>query len=431
MVSLYSFPCSPAQWTFFLSLLVAGTNAKYSTSRSNQCLYFPAGRLEWSSHFNSCPLPEVIATGKAPVAWSFPPNCITPPPTENKTSPKPDCLFSSTAFRNGHGISLVASTITTSHLIGIGSFNDEPLPLAAQRRESLGPAYKIVPVEGKGMGVVSARHIKRGEIIMMDYPAVLIGTSFLANSKPHHRRRILKKAIKQLPEGTRKKVEGLSRGKEEYEVDAILGPNANTVLVGEEGGGQVHVGLFAETARINHACRPNAHSRFSERRLTMEVMAHRAIKVGEEITMSYIPITTPIEERKKYLKEHWGFECTCSLCRSSPQDIEESESWRRRQKSLKATIQDATSGEFYSDAIAMSEEWLQFADWDMVHPLWPEYHDSLADLYFRNGDMMNAMRYARMAYDGWVKFGSIDDEKLENAKVLVDKLDKISEEKRR
>lgn len=98
------------------------------------------------------------------------------------------------------------------------------------------------------MGVIAARNIKRGEIIMTDHPAILIGTSFLANSKPHHRRRVLKQAIRQLPEGTRKKVESLQRGKEEYEVDALLGPNANTVLLGEEGGGQVHVGLFAETA---------------------------------------------------------------------------------------------------------------------------------------------------------------------------------------
>ncbi|KAK4158994.1 hypothetical protein QBC43DRAFT_348283 [Cladorrhinum sp. PSN259] len=265
---------------------------------------------------------------------------------------------------------------------------------------------------------------------MTDDKFILISTSFLANSKPHHRRRVLKKAIGQLPEMTKKKVEGLQRGKEEYEVDAILGPNANTVLVGEEGGGSIMVGLFAETARINHACRPNAHSRFSERRLTMEVMAHLSILPGEEITMSYIPITTPIKERQQYLKQHWGFDCTCSLCRSSEEHIEETESWRRQQKSLKASIQEATGGGFYSDAIAMSGDWLQFADWDMVPPLWPDYEESLADLYFKNGDMVNATRYARMAYDGWAKFGSVDDEKLEDARLLVEKLDKINEEKR-
>ncbi len=80
---------------------------------------------------------------------------------------------------------------------------------------------------------------------MVDVPAVLVGVSFLADMKPHHRRRILKQAISQLPEETRSRVRGLHRGSSEYEVDAILGPNSNTVMVAE---GEVHVGLFTEAA---------------------------------------------------------------------------------------------------------------------------------------------------------------------------------------
>ena len=234
-----------------LAVVASGALAGEFESRSHQCPHLPAARLEWASHYRACPLPGTVTLADESsqgFAWAFPLKCITPAATENNTAPRADCLFTSTSFRNGHGISLIASAITTSHLIGMGSFDDAPLPLAAQQRLSLGPAYKIVPVEGKGMGVIAARSIKRGEIIMTDHPAILIGTSFLANSKPHHRRRVLKQAIRQLPEATRKKVESLQRGKEEYEVDAILGPNANTVLLGEEGGGQVHVGLFAETA---------------------------------------------------------------------------------------------------------------------------------------------------------------------------------------
>ena len=80
---------------------------------------------------------------------------------------------------------------------------------------------------------------------MVDVPAVLVGVSFLADMKPHHRRRILKQAISQLPEETRSRVRELHRGSSEYEVDAILGPNSNTVMVAED---EVHVGLFTEAA---------------------------------------------------------------------------------------------------------------------------------------------------------------------------------------
>jgi len=80
---------------------------------------------------------------------------------------------------------------------------------------------------------------------MVDVPAVLASLSFLADTKAHHRRRILKQAINQLPEETRSRVYGLYRDPSKYEIDAILGPNSNTVMLAEE---EVHVGLFTEVA---------------------------------------------------------------------------------------------------------------------------------------------------------------------------------------
>lgn len=184
-----------------------------------------------------------------------------------------DCLFTSAEARNGHGISLVTTTTTAAHLVGVDAFSDKPDPLAAQHRASLGPAYEVVAIPGKGQGVVAKRRIRMGEIVMVDVPAVLIAISFLAEMKPHHRRRILKQAIKQLPEETRNEVYGLHRSSGPHEVDAILGPNSNTVMLAED---EVHVGLFPKAAvchgtglclgvgitwltyrqRINHSCRP-------------------------------------------------------------------------------------------------------------------------------------------------------------------------------
>jgi hypothetical protein len=109
----------------------------------------------------------------------------------------------------------------------------------------MGHAYEILSIQGKGQGVVATREIRRGEIIMVDVPAVLIGISFLADTKPHHRRRLIKQAMTQLPEETRSKIYNLYRSSSKYEIDAILGPNSNTVMVAED---EVHVGVFAEVA---------------------------------------------------------------------------------------------------------------------------------------------------------------------------------------
>lgn len=143
-----------------------------------------------------------------------------------------------------------------------------------------------------------------------------------------------------------------------------------------------------------------------------------------------VPLETPVEERRKYLQEHWGFNCACSLCRASKLDADDSEAWREKVKSLKATILDARSQGYYKNAIVMAEEWLLVSEWDMTPPFMSEYHDTLADLYFLNGDMVNATRYARMAVDGWARFGSVDDEQLERAAAFLHRLDQLNEKGR-
>ena len=148
------------------------------------------------------------------------------------------------------------------------------------------------------------------------------------------------------------------------------------------------------------------------------------------LTVPDVPLETPVEERRRYLREHWGFDCACSLCRASESDIGDSESWRRKIKSLKETILDARNQGFYQDAITMTEEWLMISEWDRAPPFMPEYHDTLADLYFLKGDMANATRYARMAMDGWARFGSVDDEQLERAGLFLRRLDHLNEKGR-
>jgi hypothetical protein len=173
----------------------------------------------------------------------------------------------------------------------------------------------------------------------------------------------------------------------------------------------------------------------------MEVIAYHAIEPGDEILISCkslpasrtneslavtykdVPLETPVEIRRQYLKQHWGFDCSCSLCRGPQTDLADSESWRRKIKSLKETIMNAKAEGFYQDAIVMTEEWLMFSEWDRQPPLMPEYHDLLADLYHLKGDLVNATRYARMAVDGWVNLGSVDDKELEQARLFLGRLE--------
>jgi len=165
--------------------------------------------------------------------------------TKTNNDTRVDYLFTSTDFRNGHGTSIVTTTTPASHLISINAFSDKPEPLAAQYRDSLEPAYEISSVQGRGKGVLAKRRIRMGEIVMVGIPAVLIGISLLADTKPHYRRRVLKQAMNQLPEETRNRAYRLCRSSAKYEADVILGPNLNTVMLAEN---EAHVGLFTEVA---------------------------------------------------------------------------------------------------------------------------------------------------------------------------------------
>jgi hypothetical protein len=142
------------------------------------------------------------------------------------------------------------------------------------------------------------------------------------------------------------------------------------------------------------------------------------------------PLGMKHEPRRKFLQENWDLDCTCSLCRASEIDIKDSESARGQMDELRETMLDAKKNKFYKDAITIAGDWLFYCEAEGLSPVLPEYYDILADLYSLNGDMENATRYARMALDGWVRFGSVDDTQMENAREALMRLWEQAESKR-
>ena len=128
------------------------------------------------------------------------------------------------------------------------------------------------------------------------------------------------------------------------------------------------------------------------------------------------------DERRHFLKSNWGIECDCSLCRASEYDIGESENQRRLMKEWKDTLQAAKRDKFYKDAITIAQDILQVSEQAKLPPLLPEYHGILAELYSLKGDLPEALRYARMSLNEWIRFGSVDFGDLEWARELLEKV---------
>ncbi|KAI3733659.1 hypothetical protein L6452_13108 [Arctium lappa] len=72
------------------------------------------------------------------------------------------------------------------------------------------------------------------------------------------------------------------------------------------------VGIWVLASFINHSCNPNA-KRFH---IGDHVIVHasRDIKEGEEITMGYFDVFSPLKNRKEMVK-NWGFDCHCKRCK--------------------------------------------------------------------------------------------------------------------
>lgn len=236
---------TPLLLTLLASLMTPSLAS--TTSFFTQCPNAPPGPLA-KNPITACPLPGLIGVipelESTTVQWTYPPRCLGPESLKPNGT-RHDCLFTSAEFRNGHGISIIGPASITADLIAQGAFIDRPDPPAAVKRQAGKPAYRVVDVPGKGKGVVAARRIKRGEIVMADYPSVLISTGFVVETKPHHRRRLLKAAFNQLPEETKEAVYGLKRGAEKHPVDQIVGTNSNGVELGVEEG---FVGVFVKVA---------------------------------------------------------------------------------------------------------------------------------------------------------------------------------------
>ena len=73
----------------------------------------------------------------------------------------------------------------------------------------------------------------------------------------------------------------------------------------------------------NHSCDPNISVRHLEQRTALariSVIARRDIKVGEELTVTYVNPQMGLYERRQGLLE-WGFgQCKCARCAQEEQD---------------------------------------------------------------------------------------------------------------
>ncbi|PVI04231.1 SET domain-containing protein [Periconia macrospinosa] len=256
-----------------------------------------------------CPVAQDGATSNT-FPWTINPTCLqTVIPDEKQDhghigTHETFCVYTNTEFHAKRGISLittpeVAAELTYTTFEPYESLSADPAPFAQKH------------IEGKGEGLFATRDISEGDALMLNSPVLFVHRHALETPSRQRRHTLLRTAIDQLPKKTKDSFMALSRQGGEYEIEDIINVNSMRVKVWD---GSSHLVVVPEASRVNHACRPNAHYRFDDTTLNLDVSALTDIKSGEELTFSYGYSHLPHEPRIQALQETWGFTCTCPLC---------------------------------------------------------------------------------------------------------------------
>ncbi|KAK0623914.1 hypothetical protein B0T14DRAFT_403552, partial [Immersiella caudata] len=211
--------------------------------------------------------------------WSYPPYCAEDSSTKAKF-----CVYTSSDYNNGHGVSFIAAPSTEDDILSMVS----NASLAERGRRHLAPAedlgYAVREVPDKGRGVFAQHPIQKGSVFLIGFPAVVIAQEFELGTFPgiseEARHRLYDLAFRQLPFAER--VTTLAHSSDEDLYEDVVRKNG----FGAKIGGRPYSGVFPEIDMMNHGCQPNTVVRFSASTLSVEATAVRDIAIGEELTIS-------------------------------------------------------------------------------------------------------------------------------------------------
>jgi hypothetical protein len=76
----------------------------------------------------------------------------------------------------------------------------------------------------------------------------------------------------------------------------------------------------------------SAYYRFNDTTMALTLFALRDLAPGEEVTISYLyaALEAPRSVRQEQLKQHWNFDCQCSVCSASAEEVALSDDRRER-----------------------------------------------------------------------------------------------------
>ena len=194
-----------------------------------------------------------------------------------------------------------------------------------QSPDPIGP-YIIKESPGKGQGIFAARHVVKGERVLVDKP-------FFVVTKPYNARTVLEE-FQRMPFARRQQYMQLhcpNRSDNTNMIDVMCIFEANCFNIGSA------AAMFLTATRFNHSCLPNIYYSWSEKRDEIVLHSMTDIPEGEEMTICYGRAFCTRDQRQSELRIY-NFYCGCPACQTETASGKASESRRLVMKALNDQI---------------------------------------------------------------------------------------------
>jgi hypothetical protein len=146
-------------------------------------------------------------------------------------------------------VAILTTPETAAGLVGTAALGDEVVALSNLAPGPVwngdGPAYTVEDIPNKGKGVIARRVIGKGEVFMVDFPALIAETAFMAALNPNMRKASLRRALDGLPKETQDRVLDLAKSTGGDQIVDVFQTNTCSFSLGDA---KAHMGLFPEVS---------------------------------------------------------------------------------------------------------------------------------------------------------------------------------------
>ncbi|KAH7395163.1 hypothetical protein DE146DRAFT_633512 [Phaeosphaeria sp. MPI-PUGE-AT-0046c] len=346
--------------------------------------------------------------------WSHQPFCIS-------KKGKEYCTYTTEKFRTRHSLSIISTPIAADAIVSA-------FPHTQSARHVSEGYFAVQAIPGKGFGLVATQRIPKATTILLDSPRFIASAQFPSHISRAQGSSLFNHALSQLADADQQLVLSLDKSLGGSDIEDIMKTNAFSCQFHDGGEDEAYMCLFPSVARINHACRPNAHARFVPKTLLMEIKTLRDVAVGEEIGISYGRVDLKHAERQKLYKQGWNFKCTCDMCEASEYDIAGSDQRRARFAQLRKQLENLTPATYDAQQIvAWEKEVMDLSSKEGLDVLLATDYERLAYVYAGHGIVKDARMWAEKAKESLLEWKVVDGGPSNDLKRIEDLLAELAE----